>query len=165
MSVEDLNLERPNRTSEFEILRKEAYNYLIEQQKIIEDTYGIHKYEDWFYDQETGIITFSNAETKDKIVEIQYEEVGSISTISKTWLWSWANPHIEPKVKTEIEIVRDYGQENDLESLTKSKWFADEYDAWEMTAISAYLMKAKGAYRFPLENTFSFVIYKEIIKS
>ena len=164
MNVEDVNLEKPIKTSEFEKLRKEAYNYLIEQQKIIEDTYGIHKYEDWFYDQETGILTFSNAETKDKIVEIQYEEVGSISTISKTWLWSWANPNIEPTVKTEIVIVRDYGKKNDLESLTKSKWFADEYDAWEMTAISAYLMKAKGAYRFPLENTFSFVIYKEIIK-
>ena len=164
MNIEDLNLEKPNRTSEFEILRKESYNYLIEQQKIIEDAYGIHKYEDWFYDQETGILTFSNAETKDKIVEIQYEEVGSISKISQTWLWSWANPHIEPKVKMEIEIVKNYGKENDLESLTKSKWFADEYDAWEMTAISAYLMKAKGAYRFPLENTFSFVIYKEIIK-
>ena len=164
MSVEDINLETPNRTSEFESLSKKAYEYLNEQQKIVEETFGIHSYENWFYDQETGILTFSNSETKNKIVEIQYEEVGSISKVSETWLWSWANPHIEPKVKTEIEIVRDYGKENDLESLTKSKWFADEYDAWEMTAISAYLMKAKGAYRFPLENTFSFVIYKEIIK-
>ena len=40
-----MNLEKPNRTLEFEILRKEAYNYLIEQQKIIEEAYGIHKYE------------------------------------------------------------------------------------------------------------------------
>ena len=79
-----MNLEKPNRTLEFEILRKEAYNYLIEQQKIIEEAYGIHKYESWFYDQETGILTFSNGETKDKIVEIQYEEVRSISNISKT---------------------------------------------------------------------------------
>lgn len=165
MNVEDSNLEKPNRTSEFEILRKEAYNYLIEQQKIIETTYGIHKYEDWFYDQETGVLTFSNNETKDKIVEIHYEEVGSISNISETWLWSWANPNVEPKVKTEIEMVKHYGNDNNLEPLTKSKWIADEYDAWEMTAISAYLMKAKGAYRFPLKNTFLFVIYKEIIKA
>jgi hypothetical protein len=165
MDIEDVNLEKPNRTSEFEILRKKAYNYLIEQQKIIEDAYGIHKFEDWFYDQESGILTFSNAETKDKILEINYEEVGSISKISETWLWSWANPNIEPKVKTDIELVKNYGKENNLELLTKSKWIADEYDAWEMTAISAYLMKAKGAYRFPLENTLSFVIYKEIIKT
>lgn len=164
MSFENINLETPNRTSEFESLSKKAYEYLNEQQKIVEETFGIHSYENWFYDQETGILTFSNSEIKNKIVEIQYEEVGSISKDSETWLWSWANPHLEPKIKTEIEIVRDYGKENNLESLTKRKWFADEYDAWEMTAISAYLMKAKGAYRFPLENTFSFVIYKEIIK-
>lgn len=162
MNVEDINLEKPNRISEFEALSKKAYEYLNEQQKVIEKTFGIHKYEDWFYDQKTGILTFSNAATKNKIVEIQYEEVGSISTISQTWLWSWANPHLDPKIKTEIEVVKNFGEINNLEHLTKKKWFGDEYDGWEMTAIAAYLMKAKGAYRLPLENTFSFVIYKEI---
>ena len=162
MNVEDINLETPNRISEFEALSKKAYTYLTDQQKVIEKTFGIHNYEDWFYDQETGILTFSNSETKNKIVEIQYEEVGSISTISQTWLWSWANPHLDPKIKTEIEVVKNFGEFNNLEHLTKKKWFGDEYDGWEMTAIAAYLMKAKGAYRMPLENTFSFVIYKEI---
>lgn len=162
MNVEDINLETPSRTSEFEILSKRAYEYLNEQQKIVEETYGIHSYENWFYDQETGILTFSNSENQNKIVEIQYEEVGSISKISKTWLWSWANQHLDPKIKTEIEAVKNYGEANFLEPLTKRKWFGDEYDGWEMTAISAYLMKAKGAYRLPLENTFTFVIYKEI---
>lgn len=162
MSDEDINLETPKRTSEFEVLSKKAYKYLNEQMKIVEETYGIHGYENWHYDQETGILTFSNSESQDKIVEIHYEEVGSISKISQTWLWSWANPNLEPKIKTEIESVKNYGEVNNLESLTKRKWFGDEYDSWEMTAISAYLMKAKGAYRLPLENTFTFVIYKEI---
>ena len=163
MTIENLNLETPNRTPEFEALSKKAYKYLNEQQKIVEKTYGIHGYENWFYDQETGILTFSNSETENNIVEIQYEEVGSISKISETWLWSWANPNLDPKIKTEIKIVKNFGEVHNLESLTKSKWFGDEYDGWEMTAISAYLMKAKGAYRLPLENTFTFVIYKEII--
>ncbi|TDE53094.1 DUF6882 domain-containing protein [Flavobacterium sp. GT3P67] len=162
MSIENINLETPNRTSEFESLSKKAYKYLNEQQKIVEEIFEIHSYENWFYDQETGILTFSNSATKNKIVEIQYEEVGSISKVSGTWLWSWANPHLEPKIKTEIEAVKSFGEVNNLESLTKKKWFGDEYDGWEMTAISAYLMKAKGAYRLPLENTFTFVIYKEI---
>ena len=163
MIIEDLNLEKPNRSLEFDKLSKKAYEYLIEQQKIIEETYGIHNYENWFYEQETGILTFSNNETDEKIVEIKYEEVGSISNISETWLWSWANPHLDLKIKTEIESVKKYGIKNDLDFLTKSKWFGDEYDAWEMTAISAFLMQAKGAYKLPLENTLSFVIYKEII--
>lgn len=162
MNIEDVNLETPNRTSELEVLSKKAYEYLNEQQKIVEETYGIHSYENWFYDQETGILTFSNSENQNKIVEIQYEEVGSISKISKTWLWSWANQHLDPKIKTEIEAVKKFGEANFLEPLTKKKWLGDEYDGWEMTAISAYLMKAKGAYRLPLENTFTFIIYKEI---
>jgi len=162
MSDEVINLETPKRTSEFEALSKKAYKYLNEQMNIVEETYGIHSYENWCYDQETGILVFSNSESLDKIVEIQYEEVGSISKISQTWLWSWANPNLEPKIKTEIEFVKNYGEVNNLESLTKRKWFGDEYDGWEMTAITAYLMKAKGAYRLPLENTFTFVIYKEI---
>lgn len=162
LDIENVNLEKPNRTSEFETLSKKAYEYLIEQQKNVEETYGIHNYENWFYHQGTGILTFSNLENQTEIIEIQYEEVGSISKISKTWLWSWANPHLDSKIKTDIEIVKNYGEENNLESLTKRKWFGDEYDGWEMTAIAAYLMKAKGAYRLPLENTFSFVIYKEM---
>ena len=165
MNIEEENLDKPNRTLEFEILRKKAYDYLIEQQKIIENTYGIHKYEDWFYDQETGIITFSNSERNEVIVELKYEEVGTISLTSETWLWSWANPNSDSKINTEIETVKKYGEVNNIEFLIKSKWLADEYDAWEMTSISAYLMKAKGAYRFPLESTMLFVIYKEIIKT
>ena len=86
MSDEDINLETPERTSEFEALSKKAYKYLNEQMKIVEETYGIHSYENWHYDQETGILTFSNSESQDKIIEIQYEEVGSISKISQTWL-------------------------------------------------------------------------------
>lgn len=162
MSDIDKNLETPKRTLEFETLSKKAYKYLNEHMKIVEETYKIHSYENWYYDQETGILRFSNSESQDKIVEIQYEEVGSISKISQTWLWSWANPNLEPKIKTEIKFVKNYGKVNNLEPLTKRKWFGDEYDGWEMTAISAYLMKAKGAYRLPLENTFTFVIYKEI---
>ncbi len=92
-----------------------------------------------------------------------YEEVGSISKISNTWLWSWANPHLDDKIKTDISLVKEYGEKQNLEKLIKRKWNADEYDGWEMTAISAYLMKAKGAYRVSTEKTYSFKIYKEII--
>ena len=39
---------------------------------------------------------------------------------------------------------------------------AEEVDGWEMTAISAYLLKAKGAYRVPTGKTFSFMLFMEI---
>lgn len=155
-------LNKPIPTKEFKELSEASYKYLSEQQKLIEDAYHIHRYEDWFYDQDTGILEFS---IKGKhIVSFKYEEVGSLSKISNTWLWSWANPHISEEIKQKINSVREYGLLHNLEPLSKDKWFADEYDGWEMTAITAYLLKAKGAYRFPLENTFSFVVYKEVYK-
>ena len=160
-NTQEENLETPNETKEFEKLSKISYEYLNLKQKEVEEKYGIGKYENWFYDQEKGTLTFSDKGI-DKII-IKYEEVGSISKISKTWLWSWANPHLEEQIKTEINLVKEYGENNKVEKLIKRKWNADEYDGWEMTAISAYLMKAKGAYRVPTEKTFSYMIYKEII--
>ena len=160
-NVQEENLITPKDTKEFEELSKISYEYLKKQQEEVEEKYGIEKYENWFYDQEKGTLSFSDKGI-DKII-IKYEEVGSISKISNTWLWSWANPHLDYKIKTDVNLVKEYGEKQKLEKLIKRKWNADEYDGWEMTAISAYLMRAKGAYRVPTEKTFSFMIYKEII--
>jgi hypothetical protein len=161
VEAQQQDLAKPEASDEFKKLSKKAYEYLNDQQKLIEEKYGIGKYEKWFYDQETGYLTFSDGDTIK--IKIKYEEVGSISKVSETWLWSWTNPHLEDNIKTDILQVKMYGQENGLEQLTKRKWYADEYDGWEMTAISAYLMKAKGAYRVPTEKTFAFMIFKEVI--
>lgn len=122
--------------------------------------YSIDWYEDWFYDQLTGELTFS----KIKKLIIRYESVGSVSFRSNTWLWAWDNPHLEEKIRSEITKVRDYGIKRDFGKLITPKWEADEYDGWEMTAISAYLMQAKGAYRIPASDNslYSFMLFKEI---
>ena len=161
MLTENQNLEKPERTKEFESLSEKAYEYLNKQQEIMDKKYELGTYEKWFYDQETGLLTFSDGDTVK--IKIRYEEVGSISKVSETWLWSWANPHLESKIKTDILKVKEYGKKNNLEPLTKRKFNADQYDGWELTGISAYLMSAKGAYRVPTEKTYSFMIFKEVI--
>jgi len=149
-------------TINFADLSKKAYQYLNQQQDTCNSIYKINDYERWFYDQFTGELTFSDSGIKKVIID--YEEVGSISFKSNTWLWAWANPNLEEKVKSEIVKVRDYGIRRNFEKLTNGKWNADEYDGWEMTAIAAYLMKAKGAYRIPSSDSmlYSFMIYKNI---
>lgn len=143
-------------------LSTEAYRYLNEQQEICKTTYKLLEYQNWYYDQPTGKLTFSD-DGITKLV-IDYEEVGSVSQKTNTWLWSWANPHVEDKVKTEITLVRDFGIKCDLPKLVTAKWDANETDGWEMTAIAAFLLKAKGAYRVPNKENdlFSFMIFKEI---
>jgi hypothetical protein len=146
----------------FDQLSKAAYEYLNSQQQICEDKYLLSKHESWFYDQETGLITFSNFGKT--YLEIKYEAVGTFSLKSNTWLWSWANPTTWPNTSSEILSVKDYGKEFHFDKLYNEKWEADIYDAWEMTAISAFVLHAKGAYRAPNndEDIFSFKVFKEI---
>lgn len=146
----------------FDNLSTEAYRYLNEQQENCKATYKLLEYQNWYYDQPTGKLTFSDDGITKLIID--YEEVGSVSQKTNTWLWSWGNPHVDDKVKTEITKVRSYGVKCDLPKLVTAKWNADESDGWEMTAIAAFLLKAKGAYRVPHKENdlFSFVIFKEI---
>ena len=146
----------------FDELSKVAYTYLNEQQEICEKEYLLSKHEEWHYYQETGLLTFSNFGKP--YLNINYESVGTISLISNTWLWAWANNSIWPNVSTEILAVKDYGIKYDFKKIVEAKWEADLYDGWEMTVISAYLLNAKGAYRPPNaeENIFSFDIFKKI---
>ena len=156
-------IQLPSDITSFETLSKISYEYLNTQQETCMSDYKISTYENWYYDQLTGLLTFSdNGITK---LIIEFEDVGSVSEVTNTFLWAWANPHTEEKVKSEIIKVKEYGIEHNFEKLITPKWTADQYDGWEMTAIAAYLLKAKGAYRVPAtddEKLFSFMIFKNI---
>lgn len=158
---DDGELQKPEFTPTFIKFIEKSHEHLTHlQNKLIED-YCIGSYERWFYDQKTGLITFYDGDIPK--LEIVYEQVGSISKSTKTWLWAWDNPYLEEKIKSEIGIIREYGIENNFEPLIKRKWYGDEIDGWEMTAISTLLMKAKGAYKIPTKKTYSFIVFKEII--
>ena len=148
-------------TISFSDLSRKAYEYLNKQQEICNSVYKLGTYQNWYYDQPTGRLTLSdNGVTK---LIIDYEEVGSVSEVTNTFLWAWANPHLEDKIKTEIVKVKEYGLKRNFEKLIDPKWAADQYDGWEMTAIASYLLKTKGAYRVPSNNKlFSFMIFKTI---
>src|SRR5687767_14368432 len=86
-------------TISFEDLSEKAYDYLNKQQEICNSVYKMGSYQNWFYDQLTGELTFSDNGIKKLIVD--YEEVGSVSEVTNTFLWAWANPHLEEKIKSE----------------------------------------------------------------
>ncbi|MFB6344038.1 DUF6882 domain-containing protein [Saccharicrinis sp. FJH62] len=153
-------LTKPEITEEFRDFLTTSYNYLTEQQEICNTKFGMGNYERWDYNQETGLLEFSDSGIVK--LRIKYVDVGSISNISNTWLWSWDNPNTLDNVKYNISEVREFGKSKGYERLTKSKWYGDEYDGWEMTAISAYILQAKGAYRVPTGDLFSFMIFTEI---
>ncbi|EKE77799.1 DUF6882 domain-containing protein [Gallaecimonas xiamenensis] len=138
----------------------ESHNYLTDRQDELVAQYklGEHKRFDW--DQDTGSLVFSNDGVVAVIAKVQF--VGSVSTTSNTWLWSWANSTVRDNVKDQMHIVRDFGERSGFAALTTDKWEADEVDGWEMTSITAWLLNAKGAYRTPSENGFTYMVITEI---
>lgn len=147
---------------EFDQFEHESFEYLKAQQDILMNEYGMGNYERWDYDQMTGEFVFSDKGAPKLIAKFQV--VGSISKLSNTWLWSWANESIFENVKNEIYQVKEFGEQLGLKELTEAKWEANEVDAWAMTNVTARILEAKGAYRCPDETGSMFVVFTDVQK-
>ena len=132
-----------------------CFGELCEKQGLLETDYSLSKHRRWDYDQETGLLVFSNDGIASIIAEI--EMIGSVSTKTDTWLWSWANFHFLENIRSRITAVRDFGEKAGFPHLTVPKWPADEGLGWEASAIATHVLDAKGVYRVPTENGFLFM--------
>jgi hypothetical protein len=114
----------------------------------------------WHLDQGTGKLTFSKDGVTKVIADAQI--VGSYSTYSHTWKWSWANKSVHEGMKKEIGKVKEYGERHRYKELTTAQWECDEDYAGTMTAAAGYLLKAKGAYRGPMEDGYVYILMTNI---
>lgn len=146
--------------SAFAELVETSIAYLQARQNHIEAHYRLGAYPRYDWYQESAELVFSDQGKPKVIADVQF--VGSVSTRSGSWMWSWANASLIESAKSEIRQVRSYGDEHSFLKLACAYWDADEADGWEMTAISAFLLKAKGAYRSPDEHGFTFMVMTDI---
>ena len=138
----------------------EAHEYLSKKQDILMKVYKLGEHERFDWDQESGSLVFSNNGISAVIAKVQF--VGSISTKSNTWLWSWANSTVLDNVKDEMNKIKEFGNVQKFDALTTDKWKADEIDGWEMTSITAKVLEAKGAYRTTSSNGFTYMVITNI---
>ncbi len=148
------------RSDTFESLVAVSQQYLAACQDRLKKEFELARWPRYDWSQDTAQLFFSDAGRPVLIADIQF--TGSISTLSNTWLWSWANDTIDYRLSQGLAHVREYGTEHALPHLTTAKWHAHEVDGWEMTAIAAYLLKAMGAYRTPDEDGFTFMVFTSI---
>ena len=144
----------------WDLLVTEANQYLSEGQKHLQMEYkfGEHERFDWY--QKSSELIFSDKGVPTVKAKVQF--VGSISTKSNTWLWSWANSSLLEQTKTEMSKVKEYGIKYGFPALTTAKWNADEIDGWEMTSITALILKAKGAYRTKTKSGFVYMVITDM---
>ena len=144
----------------FRRLGADAAAYLRERQDHLATQYKLGSYSRYDWSQDTGQLVFSDGGRTRLVADIQF--VGSISTQGGTWLWSWANTSILESVKDRIRQVRAYGEDHHYLTLACACSAAREVDGWQMTAVTAYLTGAAGAYRTPSEDGFSFMAITDV---
>ena len=109
-----------------------------------QDDYDVDWYENWFYNQVTGLLTFS---TGDIELNFKFIDVGSFSEKSNTWKWSWDNDSTLDNVKEKTNLVREFGIRSNFSKLVNGYFESDEFEAWEFAAIAAKITKGIGVYR------------------
>lgn len=141
-----------------------SFDELIEKQETLEQEFDLARYEHWDFNQ--GKLIFSNQGIAG--VEADVVFVGSYSLSTKTWLWSWVSSDLPQHLTEPMMQVKDFGEEYGLPKLFLPKWSAIEdqdsgqSDAWEMAAIAASVLGAKGVYRAPTEQAHLYMLLMDV---
>jgi hypothetical protein len=138
---------RPSGEASYDQLVAAGVRYLDAQMEANRRVFRIDSYPRYDWSQGTGELVFSDGAVPKVIATTQV--VGDFGGRTKTWLWAWANDSIDKKLVVGAERVRRYGQVHGMWRLTFESWPTTLNDGWCLTAITALLSHAKGAYRIP----------------
>jgi hypothetical protein len=119
--------------------------------------WGLDRIDRWDLNQASGQLVFTLPDDMRAVAPAQI--IGTYNSEDKTWLWAWANPSIEDKLKVDALKVRKYGEEHHVVKLTQRKWTGTEDDAWAMVALAVKLCEEQGAYRGPAGATHVFIAF------
>jgi hypothetical protein len=145
--------------TEWNELVERAEEYTEECQARLKSEFSLSTWERYDYDQRKGELVFSTGGVPRLRTKIQI--VGSTSTVSNTWLWSWDNPSILEGAAEYMHLLKTFGEQHEFERLSRARWPGDESDGWEMTCVACFLMQGEGVYRAPEEDGALFMILKE----
>lgn len=147
-------------TEEFSEYQHQAIHALIDLNDQCEREYRISSWPRWDYDMDAGTLIFSEEGIPRVITSVQV--VGTTSNELKNWLWGWANANLPSRVTSGLAEVRSFGETEGVPQLTEAASPGDEDLAWEMTAVTARILGAKGAYRCPFKDGFTYFVYTDI---
>jgi len=145
---------------EYSAFVQKSHEYLQEQQNVCDMDWCIGSFAQWKVNQEAAELVFSNSDGPSLVCPMQI--AGTYSRDSRTWMWSWDNPAVRDHLREAATIARRFGQEHAIAELTAPRWEADEADAWAMTAVTANLVQAKGAYRGSDRHGVTFMLMMDV---
>jgi hypothetical protein len=106
----------------------------------------------WHADQDSGTFTMTDSRGN-VIVKARLQLVGTYSTMSQSWLWSWANRSIDFANRSALEEVRELGHKHGWRRLTDERVPCSEQEAIHLWAVAVHAMRAPAWYRIQLSPT------------
>jgi hypothetical protein len=128
----------------------------------LERAFRLGSYEHWDWDQDAGVLVFSDSGVARVIADVQF--VGDVSLNDSTFLWAWANQTVDRRLQRAAANARRYGQRHGIRKLTEAHWAADEVDGWEMTSLTGLINHSAGIYRAPVRDSrgFTFLVMSHL---
>ena len=131
---------------EFQSYLEQSYASLREKQLQLIEEYHLGDYSRYAFDQQRGIIQFSNDEH-----DIYFKAIfiGTWSDKSQTWMWAWANPSLLSCTRAHSAALKR------LAFITKNTDFyhevipGSEVIAHAMTSVAVDYLNAMGMYISP----------------
>jgi hypothetical protein len=129
-------------------LFRRAYEYFYARQEQCHARFQIGRYQLWNLDPAKNEATFGSG--SGRRILAAYDDIGSFSRQTATWSWAWTDKE-HNKTVVAVDAVREYGKGKGIAKLASPQWVATEADAWEMAAISAYILQAEAVHSRPFE--------------
>jgi hypothetical protein len=125
------------------------------QQDATDAKWSFLKLPRWHFDDNRKTLTFSDDERR-VIADVRL--VGSYSTKSNSFQWSWAlQVDGEPEID-DMSQLPAFGEVRGIKRLTRKRWDCEIGEGWEMTAIAAHLLGCEGVYRAPFDHLYWFML-------
>jgi len=151
---------RPVFPTDWDELLELALETTRERQDCLFRDFDFDRFERFDYDQEEASFRLSRG--GEVGVTARFQITGSWSSASRTWLWSFANPHLVERARENVHNVATFGEQHGFPKLHRPKWPADEVEGWEMTAVAGLLLDAEGTYRAPVDTGSLFLLLSDI---
>ncbi len=160
MIIVSLGQNQPRLPPDFATLKKVSVEELKLKTDAHRQAWGLDKISHWDLSQDSGKLVFSLPDGMKAVCPAQI--IGTYNGEDHTWLWAWANPSIDDKLKVDALTLRKYGKKHHIDRLTTRKWSGTEEDAWAMVALAVKLCDKQGAYRGPAGATYVFIAFGEV---
>lgn len=124
--------------------------------------WGIEMAEAYFWDQETGLLTFTFA---DHAVHTPFQFLGSYHSGSHTWMWAWAIDSIDPGLRGDSVALREAGENMGSPLLTSRIVEVTREDADCLALLALRNSRHDGFYKSPDGDQISYLSFGTPIPS